>query len=83
MCRARHKSVAAKTAVSIGGIHQGDVIVTQRCIEGHKREALGARLCDEQPVKWIPMMLRQFKRARETFYGVHDLPHGNFAIQAA
>jgi glycosyltransferase involved in cell wall biosynthesis len=31
----------------------------------------------------IPQMLRQFKRAREIFYGVEDLPKGNFAIQAA
>ena len=31
----------------------------------------------------IPMMVRQFKRAREIFHGVQDLPRGNFAIQAA
>jgi hypothetical protein len=28
-------------------------------------------------------MIRQFKRAREIFHGVEDLPRGNFAIQAA
>ena len=31
----------------------------------------------------IPAMLRQFKRAREIFHGVQDLPKSNFAIQAA
>jgi glycosyltransferase involved in cell wall biosynthesis len=31
----------------------------------------------------IPAMLRQFKRAREIFHGVEDLPKANFTIQAA
>lgn len=31
----------------------------------------------------IPAMVRQFKRAREIFHGVEDLPRGNFAVQAA
>jgi glycosyltransferase involved in cell wall biosynthesis len=31
----------------------------------------------------VPMMLRQFKRAREIYHGVEDLPKGNFAVQVA
>jgi len=31
----------------------------------------------------VPMMLRQFKRAREIYHGEEDLPKGNFAVQVA
>jgi glycosyltransferase involved in cell wall biosynthesis len=31
----------------------------------------------------IPQMLRQFKRAREIFHGVEDLPRANYVVQVA